>query len=367
VLMVADGPADTDLDDPQGLRALGFIGISDPLRPHVSDSVRRCHEAGIRVIMLTGDHPATARAIAAEAGLGLGPGAVITGEEVAQAEDHELARWLERATVIARITPLDKLRIVDRLQESGHTVAMTGDGVNDAPALRLADVGVAMGRGGTEVARQAADLVLADDRFETLTVALLEGRSLWHNLHGALGLLLGGNLGEIGLMAGAALSGGRTVLAARQILAVNLVTDVLPAVAVAVQPPREHELSELRRESVESFDRRLIRDVVRRGVATATPSLAAVLLAGPLGAPPQTVAFASIILTQLAQTVEAGRTEDKLSPSVLAAIGGSGGVLGLALAWPALRRFLGLATPTPASLALSAATAPAAVLLARTL
>jgi calcium-translocating P-type ATPase len=359
VLMVAEGPAGGSPDDPRDLRALGFVGISDPLRPGVRDAVARCREAGVRVIMLTGDHPATARAIAAEAGLPLEPGSVLSGDEIAAADNGELAARLGDVSVIARITPLDKLRIVDRLQQSGHTVAMTGDGVNDAPALRLADVGVAMGAGGTEVARQAADLILADDRFETLTDALVEGRALWQNMHGALGLLLGGNLGEVALMAGAAVVGGSTVLGARQVLAVNLVTDVLPAVAVAVQPPRERDLTELAREGAESFDRRLLRDVLRRGTATALPSLAAVLVAGPLGAAPQTVGFASIILTQLAQTVQAGRSRDALSGSVLAAVAGSGGLLGVALALPPLRRFLRLPAPTPVALLLSAATAAA--------
>jgi calcium-translocating P-type ATPase len=367
VLMVAEGRSDTSTENPQELRALGFVGISDPLRPGVRDAVRRCHDAGVRVVMLTGDHPATARAIAEAAGLALDPDSVLSGEEIAAADNGELVDRLERASVIARITPLDKLRIVDRLQQNGHTVAMTGDGVNDAPALRLADVGVAMGAGGTEVARQAADLVLADDRFQTLTDALVEGRSLWQNMHGAMGLLLGGNLGEIALMAGAAVAGGGSVLAARQVLAVNLVTDVLPAVAVAVQPPRRHDLRELAREGEESFDRRLVRDIVRRGVATSAPALAAVLAAGPLGAAPQTVGFASIILTQLAQTVQAGRSHENLSGSVLAAVAGSGGLLGLSLILPPVRNFLRLPAPTPTGLLLSAATAPAAAVLAERL
>ncbi|HZE06073.1 MAG TPA: HAD-IC family P-type ATPase, partial [Solirubrobacteraceae bacterium] len=364
VLMVADGPPDASVDDPRGLRALGFIGISDPLRPGVREAVRRCEEAGVRVVMLTGDHPATARAIAEEAGLALTPGAVVTGDEIATADNGRLTERLAQASVIARITPLDKLRIVDRLQQAGHTVAMTGDGVNDAPALRLADVGVAMGAGGTEVARQAADLVLADDRFQTLVDALLEGRSLWQNMHGALGLLLGGNLGEIGLMAGAAIAAGGSPLAARQILAINLVTDVLPAVAVAVQPPRERDLHLLAREGEVAFDQRLTRDVVRRGLATATPALAAVLAAGPMGAATRTVGFASIIVTQLAQTVQAGRSRESLSGSVMAGVAGSGGVLAASLALPPLRRFLGLAAPTPQGLMLTAATAPASMALA---
>jgi cation-transporting ATPase I len=204
VLMVAEGPSETPVNDPDGLTALGFLGISDPLRPAVPAAVRRCHEAGVRLIMLTGDHPATARAIAREAGLlQEADGELLTGEEIAELDNGELDERLEHATVVSRITPLDKLRIVESLQRRGHTVAMTGDGVNDAPALRLADVGVAMGRGGTEVARQASDVVLADDDFSTLVETLVEGRSFWRNIRRALGLLLGGNLGELGLMVGA--------------------------------------------------------------------------------------------------------------------------------------------------------------------
>lgn len=364
VLTVAQGSGEASVEDPRGLTAVGFVGISDPLRPGAANAVQRCAAAGIRVIMLTGDHPATARAIAAEAGLPLGPKALLTGEEIGHVENAVLSESLAGVSVVARITPIDKLRIVECLQRSGHTVAMTGDGVNDAPALRLADVGVAMGAGGTEVARQAGDLILADDRFETLTEALLEGRSLWQNLHGALGLLLGGNLGEVGLMAGAAVIGRGALLNPRQILAVNLVTDVLPAVAVAVQPPRERRLQHVTREGRESFDAQLMRDIVRRGTATAVPALAAVLAAGVLRAPVSTVAFASIIVPQLAQTLQAGRSQESLSPSVLAAMGGSGGLLGLALAAAPVRRFLGLAAPNLTSLLLIGATAPAATMLA---
>jgi cation-transporting ATPase I len=365
VLMVAEGPAHADVDDPRGLTALGFVGISDPLRAGVTDALARCRQAGIRVIMLTGDHQATARAIAQEAGFALAQGAVITGEELAGLGERELAEWLERVSVIARITPIDKVRIVESLKHAGHTVAMTGDGVNDAPALRLADVGVAMGAGGTEVARQAADLVLADDRFQTLTDALLEGRSLWQNLHHAIGLLLGGNLGELVLLAGAALLGRGGVMGTRQILAVNLLTDVLPALSVATQPPREAELALVRQRGDEAFDRELLADVVRRGGATSAPALTAVLLAGPLGAPPATVAFGCVMATQLAQTYDLGRARQTLSRPVAGALAGSLALVGLCLGARPLRSFLGLAAPTPSALALIGASAPAAIALAR--
>ena len=203
--------------------------------------------------MLTGDHPATARSIAQQAGLLVNGEGVLLASQLAELEDEVLQRRLERTAVIARTTPLDKVRIVQALQRGGHVVAMTGDGVNDAPALRLADVGVAMGRRGTDVAREAADLVLADDDFSTLAEALVEGRAFWRNMRRAIGLLLGGNAGEVGLMMGAGIAGFATPLTTRQVLSVNLVTDVLPAPAVAVQEPEHRNLAGLRREGGRAF------------------------------------------------------------------------------------------------------------------
>ncbi len=367
VLMVDEGRPGTPVDDPRGLVAVGFLWLSDPLRPTVPAAVRRCHDAGVRVIMLTGDHPATARAIAAEAGLPADDRDVLTGAELAVLEGAELDRRLERTTVIARATPLDKLRIIESLQRRGHTVAMTGDGVNDAPALRLADVGVAMGRGGTEVARQAADVVLADDDFSTLVEALVEGRSFWRNIRRALSLLLGGNLGELGLEVGASALGLAAALTTRQILAVNLITDVLPALAVALQQPEHHNLAALAREGTAALEAPLRRDAARRGLSTAVPALASYLLAlraGPLPVA-RTVAFASIVATQLAQTLDAGRAEGGLSRSVLGAVVGSAGLLVAALTVPALREFLSLALPPPLGWALIGAGALVAVLLGR--
>jgi calcium-translocating P-type ATPase len=367
VLMVAEGSSDVPVGDPRRLVALGFLGISDPLRPGVSVAVRRCHDAGVRVVMLTGDHPATARTIAHEAGLPVDDGGILTGADIAELDNRELDRRLERAAVIARVTPLDKLRIVESLQRQGHIVAMTGDGVNDAPALRLADVGVAMGRSGTEVARQAADMVLVDDDFSTLVEALVEGRSFWRNIRRALGLLLGGNLGELGLEVGASVLGLASPLTSRQILAVNLVTDVLPALAVALQQPEHHDLSALAREGASALDAPLRNDILRRGAATAAPSLTNYLLAlrSVSQQEARTVAFASIVFTQLAQTLDAGRADGGLSRSVLGAVAGSTGLLIAVLTVRPLRNFLGLATPTPLGAVLVAAGALVAVLLGR--
>ncbi len=367
VLMVAEGPPDIPADDPRDLVALGFLGLSDPLRPGVPTAVRRCQEAGVRVIMVTGDHPATARAIAREAGLLGDDHDILTGAEIAAFDTRQLDQRLEQATVIARATPLDKLRIVESLQRGGHTVAMTGDGVNDAPALRLADVGVAMGRGGTEVARQAADVVLADDNFSTLVDAFVEGRSFWRNIRRALGLLLGGNLGELGLQVGTSILGLASPLTTRQILAVNLITDVLPALAVALQQPEHHDLTALAREGTSALEAPLRHEVVQRGLATTMPALASFLLALRSGSIPgaRTVAFASIVTTQLAQTLDAGWAEGRLSRSVLGAVAGSAGLLAAALTVGPMREFLGLALPPPLGWALVGTGTLVAVLLGR--
>jgi cation-transporting P-type ATPase I len=352
VLLVCEGGDGADVEDPSDLTALGFLGIADPLRPGVAGAVGRCRDAGVRLIMLTGDHPATARAVAAEAGLPAEDEDVLTGDELSDLDDAELDDALERASVVARITPLDKVRIVESLRRRRHTVAMTGDGVNDAPALRLADVGVAMGSNGTEVARQAGDVVLADDDFATLVEALVEGRGFWQNMRRALALLLGGNLGEVGLMVGASALGLASPLNPRQILAVNLMSDLLPAVSVAVQPPEHRKLSGLAREGTAALDRPLRVDIARRGAATAVPALGAYVLANRSGAQPQTVAFASIVSTQLAQTLDVGRRDGGVSGSVTWAVAGTAALVALAVTLPALQGFFGLTAPSATAVAL---------------
>jgi magnesium-transporting ATPase (P-type) len=369
VLMVAEGPPGAPLDSPRGLTALGFVGISDPLRTNVPAAVRRCQAAGIRVLMLTGDHPATARAIASEAGLLLrGHSEVVRASDLADLPPEELGRRLEGVAVVARATPLDKLRIIESLRGREHVVAMTGDGVNDAPSLRLADVGVAMGRSGTEVARQAADVVLTEDDFAALVEALVEGRGFWRNMRNALALLLGGNAGELSLIVGASLLGFGSPLNAPQILLVNLITDALPSLAIVLQRPEHRNLAGLAREGLSALDRGLKRDVFRRAVATGIPSLGAYLTMQALSGPQQAsaAAFTSVVATQLAQTMEVGRVEGLLSRPVVNAVGASVGLL-VAAVLPPLRGPLGLLTPSLLGWGVVGASAASAVVLSRTI
>jgi Ca2+-transporting ATPase len=215
---------------------LGLAGMIDPPRPEVDAAIARCREAGVRVVMITGDHPLTARAVAAELGLADGA-AVVTGGELERMTDAELQRRIAEIPVFARVSPAHKLRVVGAWQAAGQVVAMTGDGVNDAPALKQADVGIAMGISGTDVSREAAAITLTDDNFASIVAAVEEGRGVFDNIHKYLMYLLSANVGEIGLMAGTMLLGLPLPLAAVQILYVNLATQGLPALALAVDPP----------------------------------------------------------------------------------------------------------------------------------
>ncbi len=369
VLMVAEGAADEPSDDPDRLVALGFLCLRDSVRPGAVAAVERCRAAGVRMIMLTGDHPATARAVARELGIARDEDDVLTGDQIADLEEEKLDRQVEQASVIARISPLEKLRIVESLRRCGHTVAMTGDGVNDAPALRLADVGVAMGRSGTDVARQAAQVVLADDDVATLVEALVEGRTFWRNTRRSLGMLLGGNLGEVAFIASSSVLGLPASLTTRQILAVNLGSDVVPALSLAVEEPRGRELSSLAREGAAGLGAPLRRDILRRAASTALPTLATHLAALRLRgqAEAQSVAFAGVVGTQLVQTLEASLAEGHLSRPVLAGVAGSAALLAATLTLPPTRAFLGLARPAPLGWALIGLGNLGAVALARTL
>jgi len=225
-------------DAEQGMTFLGLVGMMDPPRPEAAAAVRTCITAGITPVMITGDHPLTATAIADEIGL-LHARRVVSGRELASMSDADLEHAVPHIGVYARVSPADKLRVVSTWQGRGQVVAMTGDGVNDAPALKKADVGIAMGISGTDVSREAAAVTLLDDNFATIVAAVEEGRIVFSNIRKYLTFLLSSNVGEITLMAGAALAGLPLPLTAVQILYVNLATDGLPALALAVDPPEQ--------------------------------------------------------------------------------------------------------------------------------
>jgi P-type Ca2+ transporter type 2C len=235
VLAVASRPDATRQNAQQGMTFLGLVGMIDPPRPEARAAIETCLSAGIRTVMITGDHPLTALAVARELGLP-GAGRAVTGADLEQMDQAALEGEVESIGVYARVSPAHKLRVVSALQSRGHIVAMTGDGVNDAPALKKADVGIAMGITGTQVSREAAAMTLTDDNFASIVAAIEEGRAIFDNVKKYLMYLLSSNIGEIGLMGGALLLGLPLPLSAVQILYVNLATDGLPALALAVDP-----------------------------------------------------------------------------------------------------------------------------------
>ena len=238
VLAVAFKPDATLENAEKEMTLLGLIGMIDPPRPEAKAAIRECEEAGIKVIMITGDHPLTAKAVANELGLSAN-GHVVTGPELEAMDEAQLEQAVGSFEVCARVSPAHKLSVVTALQKGRHVVAMTGDGVNDAPALKKADIGIAMGITGTDVSKEAAAMTLIDDNFASIVAAVEEGRGIFSNIKKYLMYLLSSNIGEIGLMAGATLAGLPLPLSAVQILYVNLATDGLPALALAVDPPEE--------------------------------------------------------------------------------------------------------------------------------
>lgn len=278
----ARAPASAD-DAEAELELLGLVGLEDPIRPEVPDAIARCRRAGIRVLMVTGDHPATAASVAAR--VGIESGRALLGPDL-PADDESLRDLLadESVGVLARIVPEQKLRIARALQAAGHVVAMTGDGVNDAPALRQADIGVAMGRSGTDVAREAADLVLLDDNFAHIVEAVEEGRAAFDNIRRFLTYHLTDNVAELAPFVLWALSGGRIplLISVLQVLALDIGTDLLPALALGAEKPAPWVMNRRPRRRDEHL---LNRHVLTRAFAFLGPVEAACsLLMAPVGA-----------------------------------------------------------------------------------
>lgn len=311
ILGVAERPARSlTLNNDKVARLVfrGYVALTDPIREAARDSVDKLRAAGIRVKMITGDHPETAAAIGRELGLN-GENSVLTGAEMDTLSDEKLTEVVQATSIIARVTPSQKARLVKALQEAGEVVGMTGDGANDAAAIRLADVGIALGRTSSQSAQQAADLLVMDSRIETIVNAVEEGRSLWSSVRDAVSLLVGGNLGEIGFNLIAGLLEGGAPLNARQLLLINMLTDTFPALAVALRKPKGMGNGQLMGDGPESsLGAALTREIQWRaglttGVATATWALSR-FLQSPQRA--STVGMLTVIGGQLAQTVIAG-------------------------------------------------------------
>jgi cation-transporting ATPase I len=344
VLAVAERPASdrSDLEDARvaRLELLGLLGLADPVRPAAAGAVRSLRDAGVDVVMLTGDHPSTAESIAAELGL-LEERPVLLGADIDRMDDAALAEAVRDVTVFARVSPTHKVRVVRALRQAGRVVAVTGDGANDAPAIRLADVGVALGLHGTTAAKEAADLVVTDDRLETITDAIVEGRAVWVSVRDAIAVLVGGNLGEIVFTLGTGvLTPGGSALNARQLLLVNLLTDMIPAIALAIRPPRSRDTKSLLHEGPEaSLGQAMVRDICVRGAATAAAAGGAWAVARPGGtrARAGTVSLVALVGAQLGQTAVAGWR----SPLVLTSAAVSAGVLAAVVQTPGLSHFFG--------------------------
>jgi len=287
-----------------GLVFIGLFAMIDPPRPEAKQAIKQCKEAGIKTVMITGDHLGTARAIAEQLEILPEHGQVITGSQLEQMTDQQLAEQVEQIYVFARVTPKDKLRIVQALQANGHVVAMTGDGVNDAPALKTSDIGVSMGRTGTDVAKEASDLILLDDNFATVVSAVEEGRHIYENIRKFIRYLFASNVGEILVMLFAMVLGFPLPLLPVQILWINLVTDGLPALALGMDGAENNLMEQPPRPIKEGiFARGLGFKIISRGFLIGSVSFIAFLLAYQNGAQSlqyaRMIAFITLVTAQL--------------------------------------------------------------------
>ncbi|MGG1514735.1 calcium-translocating P-type ATPase, SERCA-type [Paenibacillus oryzisoli] len=286
---------------------VGLTGMIDPPRKEVREAIAKCRKAGIKTVMITGDHQTTAEAIAKQLGMIPANGVSMSGQEIGQLTDEELDTKVGDTYVYARVSPEHKLRIVKALQRQGHVVAMTGDGVNDAPAIKAADIGIAMGITGTDVSKEASSLILSDDNFATIVAAIEEGRGIYENIRKFIRYLLASNVGEIMTMFIAMMAGLPLPLVPIQILWVNLVTDGLPAMALGVDQAEKDLMQHKPRSAKENiFARRLGWKIISRGLLIGVCTLGAfwlVLHTNPGDSETllkaQSVAFATLVMAQL--------------------------------------------------------------------
>jgi Ca2+-transporting ATPase len=373
VLGVARGEGEMD-HTPHDLVFLGLVALADPIRAEARDAIAAFHRAGIRTIILTGDQPATALAVAEE--LALSRTGIIPVMETSRfigLSDHEVGELALKTSVFARVSPADKLRIVKGLQAVGRRVAMMGDGVNDGPALRAAAIGVAMGETGTDVAREVADIVIADDNLHALSRAIARGRATDDNIRTAIRYFLSTNLSEVLVMLGEVLHGKSEMETPMELFWLNLVTDILPGLGLTLAEPRGDVMARPPRAAdAPIFSADEARSMLLDGGSIAASALAGHFLRqagrGP-GPQARTVTFLTLALSQIAHAWvlrdRSQRASDTLGPSeikLLSALGASSALLGVAFVLPPLRRLLGIAVPSVGDLALSGALAGASFL-----
>lgn len=304
---IPETPTSDELEN--GLTFMGLVGMIDPPRLEAVDAVATCRKAGIKPVMITGDHIVTAKAIAKQIGIFTEGDNAITGAELDNMTDKEFDATLEKISVYARVSPENKIRIVKAWQRKGQVVSMTGDGVNDAPALKAADIGCAMGITGTDVAKGAADMTLTDDNFATIVDAVREGRGIYANIKKVVGFLLGTNIGEVITVFLAMLLWHKTPLLSMQLLWINLVTDSLPAIALGMEPVETNIMDKPPKQKNESiFANGLGIRIILQGIMFAALSLIAFWLGalwqnGPLSIKAgQTMAFVVLSMSQVLQS-----------------------------------------------------------------
>src|SRR5688572_25756020 len=346
---------------------IGLVALTDPVREGVREAIAACQAAGIRTVILTGDHPQTAAAIARELGLG---GRVVEASELAHADTPRLVELAASADVFARVSPAHKYQIVRALQAAGHVVAMTGDGINDAAALRAADVGIAMGARGTDLARDVADVVLLQDDFGALVRAVAQGRSIHANVSRSVRFLLSTNFSELFATVGALALGLPRPVSAMQLLWINLLSDVAPALALAVEPPDRAVMERPPRDpAAPMLARGELRGIAGDAALLTTAALGAQMIGVASGAAPRaaTLAFSTLTAAQLVHTLRYRAAVDDherhARSHVLPVVLGSLGAQLIAMVAPPLRRLLGITALRPADWLVvgAGALAPAAI------
>ncbi|MCS6842736.1 MAG: HAD-IC family P-type ATPase [Caldilineales bacterium] len=354
VLGVAYGEDDAAPETAPRLTWLGLVGIADPPRPGMAALMRRFHRAGIHTIMITGDQSATAYAVAKEVGLSAdGSLEILDATQLEELDPDVLRALAQRVNVFSRVSPAHKLRVVQALQRTGRVVAMTGDGINDGPALRAADIGIAMGQSGSQVAKEVADIVVADDDLTRLLVAIEQGRTIYDDVRKAVHFILSSNTSEILTTAAAVLAGLPEPLTPMQLLWINLVTDVLPELALGVEPPETDVMERPPRDAgAPMFSRSDMTQMAVEGALLTASSLGAYAYGlARYGAGPQanSLAFVALTTAQLLHAITcrsecncifSGRPYPR-NPYLPLAIGASMALQGIAVLLPGLRGILG--------------------------